>query len=71
MLEPLFNKVAGLAASTQMFSCEYCEISKNIILKNMCERLFLYFWYSVSVLYGENTAFVIVLCCYACYLLSV
>ena len=24
-----------------MFSCEYCEIFKNTILKNNCERLFL------------------------------
>ena len=27
MLESLFDKVAGLKA--QMFSCEYCEISKE------------------------------------------
>ena len=27
MLESLFDKVSGLKA--QMFSCEYCEISKN------------------------------------------
>ena len=27
MLESLFDKVAGLKA--QMFSCEYCQISKN------------------------------------------
>ena len=29
VLEPLFNKVIGLPTSTQVFSCEYCEISKN------------------------------------------
>ena len=37
MLEPLFNKIAGLKASnfikkeapTQVFSCEYCEIFRT------------------------------------------
>ena len=27
--EFLFNKVAGLEIMTQVFSCEFCEISKN------------------------------------------
>ena len=42
VLESLFNKVAGIRACslikketpTQVFSCEYCEI-----LKNICKRL--------------------------------
>ena len=25
----LFNKVAGLRPETQLFSCEFCEITKN------------------------------------------
>ena len=29
LLECLFNKVEGLMAPTQAFSCEYCEIFKN------------------------------------------
>ena len=29
VLECLFNKVEGLMAPTQAFSCEYCEIFKN------------------------------------------
>ena len=29
VLEPLFNKVAGLKDPTQVFSCEYGEIFKN------------------------------------------
>ena len=27
--------------STQVFSCEICEIFKNLFLKNICERLLL------------------------------
>ena len=37
VLESLFDKVGGL----KVFSSEYCEIFKNTILKNNCERLFL------------------------------
>ena len=48
MLESLFNKVADLKVSsepletlTQVFSDEYCEIFKIIILKNIYEHLLL------------------------------
>ena len=34
--ESIFNKVAGLA---QVFSCEYCEISKNTFSQNNSGRL--------------------------------
>ena len=41
MPESLFNKVAGLRPATslktetlaQVFSCEFCEISKNTVLR--------------------------------------
>ena len=44
-----FNKNASLQScnfikketTTQVFSCEYCKIFKNTILKNICERLLL------------------------------
>ena len=49
MLETHFNEVAGpedpkihlKEASTQVFSCEYCQISRTPILKNICEQLLL------------------------------
>ena len=50
VLESLFNKFATLQAGnfiaetpTQVFFCEYCEIFKTFILKDICERLFLNF----------------------------
>ena len=44
VLESLFNKVAGLRkeTQTQVFFCEFCEILRTPILKNICKRLVLY-----------------------------
>ena len=39
MLESLFDNVAG----PQVFSCEVCEIFRTPILKNICQRLLLYY----------------------------
>ena len=38
-------KKRGLKALAQVFSCEFCEISKNIFLTE-------HFWTTSSVLYG-------------------
>ena len=43
VLESFFNKVADLEAPTQVFSCEYCEILRTSVLKNICKRLLLSF----------------------------
>ena len=50
VLESRFNKFAALQAGnfiaespTQVFFCEYCEIFKTFILKDICERLLLNF----------------------------
>ena len=37
-----------------MFSCEYCETLKNIILKNICERLLLILWTRIEITQGKN-----------------
>ena len=56
-----FNKVAGLACNfikkeslTQVFSCEFCEISKNTFLQNTSGRLLLLFPHKTA--YSSNNS---------------
>ena len=58
VLEPLFSKVASLEAyelikketPTQMFSYEYCQLFKKILLKEHHRRLFLYLKFTGNVI---------------------
>ena len=58
MLESLFNEITGLQACNfikkrlqhRCFPMKFAKFSRTLILKNMCERLLLYFLISIPVL---------------------
>ena len=56
-----FNKVAGAETLAQVFSCEFCEISKNTFFKNTSGRLLLEITCKQLIPLGKAMVFFVVI----------